>query len=90
MDAGGFRAGWRVALQRQAVVEEEVENGEVEDAVGVAFGGGEVVGEDDAGEVIVEEALVWPEWLCAGAWREACAPILTVRGGRGRLASFLA
>ena len=50
-------------LQRQAVVEEEVEDGEVEDAVGVAFGGGEVVGEDeevvgedDAGEVIVEEA----------------------------------
>ena len=56
MDAGGFRVGWRVVLQWQAVVEEEVEDGEVEDAVGVAFGGGEIVGEDDAGEVIVEEA----------------------------------
>lgn len=37
-------------------MEEEVEDGEVEDAVGVALGGGEVVGEDNAGEDVVEEA----------------------------------
>ena len=32
---------------------------------------------------------MWREWPCAGAWREAYDPIPTVRGGLGRLASFL-
>lgn len=51
----GLLVGRRATLQWQAVVEEEVEDGEVEDAVGVALGSGKVVGEDNAGEDVVEE-----------------------------------
>ena len=54
MDIGDLRVGWCVALQRQAVVEEDVEDGEVEDAVWSVFESGV------ATKALFSVPVLWP------------------------------